>query len=89
LRVEEARRRNEFKRRGLFPGIDLADSPPILYLVTPRLRFHRTFTEVAQCLIPEVEAYRIGVNSNWRTGVRVRVRERVNPLRPCALAPLR
>jgi len=89
LRVEEARRRNEFKRRGLFPGIDLADSPPILYLVTPRLRFHRTFTEVAQCLIPEVEAYRIGVNSNWRTGVWVRVRERVNPLRPCALAPLR
>jgi hypothetical protein len=78
LRVEEARRRNEFKRRGLFPGIDLADSPPILYLVTPRLRFHRTFTEVAQCLIPEVEAYRIGVNSNWRTGVRVHARERVN-----------
>ena len=78
LRVEEARRRKEFKRRGLFPGIDLADSPPILYMVTPRLRFHRTFAEVARCLIPEVEAYRIGLNSNWRTGVRVRVRERVN-----------
>ncbi len=79
LRVEEARRQHQFEQRGLFPGVKLADRTPLLYLVTPRLRFHRTFAEVAACLSPEVEAYRIGINANWRAGLKVLSRERVNP----------
>jgi hypothetical protein len=79
LRVEQARRRGDLARRGLFAGLHIADAPPLLYLVAPQLRFHRTFTTVAGCLAPEVEAYRVGVNSNWRAGVRVRAAERVNP----------
>ena len=78
LRVEQARTRGEFDRRGLFPGIQLADQPPLLYLVAPRLRFHRTFAIVARCLSPQIEAYQVGVNANWRSGVRVRTCERVN-----------
>lgn len=79
LRVEQARLRGEFERRGLFPGIRLADQSPLLYLVAPRLRFHRTFATVARCLSPQIEAYQVGVNANWRAGVRVRSFERVNP----------
>lgn len=78
LRVEQARVRGEFAQRGLFAGITLADEPPLLYLVAPRLRFHRSFTTIAQCIAPEIEAYRLGLNTNWRAGVRVHTRERVN-----------
>ena len=78
LRVEQARGRGEFERRGLFPGVKLVPLTPLLYLVAPRLRFHRSFSAIARCLAPEVEVYRIGLNANWREGVRVRARERVN-----------
>jgi len=78
LRVEQARLRGEFQRRGLFAGIELADQAPLLYLVAPRLRFHRTFAIVARCLSPQIEAYQVGVNANWRSGVRVRTCERIN-----------
>jgi hypothetical protein len=78
LRVEQARVRGEFERRGLFPSVRLSAQPPLLYLVAPRLRFHRTFKTIARCLAPEVEAYQLGLNSNWRAGVRVHTRERIN-----------
>jgi hypothetical protein len=78
LRVEQGRLRNEFKKRGLFEGVTIADQSPLLYMVAPRLRFHRTFETVARCLSPRIEAYRIGVNTNWREGVKVHTRERIN-----------
>ncbi len=78
LRVEQARARGEFERRGLFPGIEIAQMSPLLYLIAPRLRFHRTFSAVARCLAPEIEAYQIGINANWREGVHVRTKERIN-----------
>jgi len=82
LRVEQGRLRNDFKKRGLFEGVAIADRPPLLYLVAPRLRFHRTFQTVAQCVSPRIEAYRIGVNANWREGVKVHTRESVNDCGP-------
>ncbi len=79
LRVEQGRLRNEFKKRGLFEGVAIADQPPLLYLVAPRLQFHRTFASVARCISQRIEAYRIGVNENWREGLKVHTRERINP----------
>jgi hypothetical protein len=78
LRVEQARLRGELEKRGMFAGSELADRSPLLYLVAPRLRFHRTFATVARCLSPQIEAYQVGINSNWRAGVRVHSMERVN-----------
>jgi hypothetical protein len=78
LRIEQARLRREFEKRGMFIGARVSDQSPLLYLVAPRLRFHRTFAAVARCLAPQIEAYQIGVNANWREGVRVHSRERVN-----------
>jgi hypothetical protein len=78
LRVEQARLRGEFEKRAMFAGIGIADRPALLYLVAPRLRFHRTFATVARCLAPQIEAYQVGVNANWRAGVRVHSMERVN-----------
>lgn len=78
LKVEQGRLRNEFKKRGMFEGVAIADGAPLLYLVAPRLRFHRTFATVARCISPRIEVYRIGVNTNWREGVKVHTRERIN-----------
>lgn len=78
LKVEQARLRGDFAERKLFPGIKLADQSPLLYLVAPRLRFHRIFEIVARCLSPKIEAFQIGINTNWREGVRVRSMNRVN-----------
>lgn len=78
LRVEQARLRGEFARRGLFSGIRLADRSPLLYLLAPRLRFHRSFAAIAGCLSSQIEAFQVGVNANWRDGIRVRSLERVN-----------
>ncbi|MGH9769330.1 MAG: hypothetical protein ACREAB_18040 [Blastocatellia bacterium] len=77
LRVEQGRLRNEFKKRGLFEGVVIADHSPLLYLVAPRLRFHRTFAAVARCISPRIEVYRIGINANWREDVKVHTRERI------------
>jgi hypothetical protein len=78
LRIEQARLRREFEKRGMFIGAVVSDQSPLLYLVAPRLRFHRTFATVARCLSPQIEAYQIGVNANWREGIHVHSRERVN-----------
>jgi hypothetical protein len=78
LRIEQARLRREFEKRGMFIGARVSDLSPLLYLVAPRLRFHRTFATVARCLAPQIEAYQIGVNANWREGIHVHSRERVN-----------
>jgi hypothetical protein len=78
MRVEQARRQRQFHERGLFRGVEIADETPLLYLVSPRLRFHRTFTGLARCISPEVEAWRVSVNSNWRAQLKVLSRERVN-----------
>jgi hypothetical protein len=80
LRVEQARRGGELVARGLFRGVRLVDHPPILYLVAPRLRFHRSFATVGRCLHPEIEAYRLGLNSDWRNGVRVHTIDRLQDL---------
>ncbi|MFM8394757.1 MAG: hypothetical protein ACKOB4_12625 [Acidobacteriota bacterium] len=75
MRIEQARVRGEFGRHGLFAGARIADQPPLLYLVAPRLRFHRSFLTIGRCLDPRIDAYRLGLNHNWRDGVRVHTLE--------------
>ncbi|MGE0104616.1 MAG: hypothetical protein AB7H86_20510 [Blastocatellales bacterium] len=78
LRIEQARVAGELRRRKLFPGVEPADASPLLFLVAPALRFHRSFRLVAGCLDPDIEAFQIGINSSWRDEIRVRTRIRVN-----------
>jgi hypothetical protein len=78
LRVEWHRARNDFHRRGYFEGLNLIDAPPLLFLVAPLFRFHETTKLVAASIHERVPVYRIGINEDWRSGVRVLLRERVN-----------
>jgi hypothetical protein len=78
LRVEWHRSRGDFHRRGYFEGLSLMDAPPLLYLVAPLFRFHETTKLIAASIHQRVPVYRIGINEDWRRGVRVLLRERLN-----------
>jgi len=78
LRVEWHRARNDFHRRGYFEGLSLIDAPPLLYLVAPLFRFHETTKLLAGSIRERVPVYRIGINEDWRNGVHVLMRERMN-----------
>jgi hypothetical protein len=77
-RVEAARRCGQLARARLFEDAHIADAPPLVYLVAPLLRFHRAFRTLAQSINPRVEIYSFAINEDWRAGVRVMRRERVN-----------
>ncbi|HXG93574.1 MAG TPA: hypothetical protein VNN73_14600 [Blastocatellia bacterium] len=79
LRVEWHRARGDFERRGYFKGLKIADAAPLVYLVAPLFRFHATTKLVAGSIAARAPVYRIGINEDWRSRVRVLLNERLNP----------
>lgn len=77
-RVEAHRRRGHISSAKLFGDREIADESPLVYLVAPTLRFHPSFQTLAKTIAPDVEVYRFDINEDWRAGVRVVRRERVN-----------
>jgi hypothetical protein len=78
-RVEAHRRRGHISGARLFGEREISDESPLVYLVAPTLRFHPSFTTLARTIAPDIEVYRFDINEDWRNGVRVVRRERVNP----------
>jgi hypothetical protein len=74
LRVRWHNTRNEFQSRGYFPGITLSPLPPLLYFVCPQFRYHSSFPALAGHLDPSIPTVQVGINENWREGVRVVLR---------------
>ncbi|HEV3469763.1 MAG TPA: hypothetical protein VG148_10615, partial [Pyrinomonadaceae bacterium] len=70
-RVAAHHRAGHVRRSRLFGDAGISDSPPLVYLVAPLLRFHRSLQTLARCLTPEIEIYRFDLNEDWRAGVRV------------------
>jgi len=60
---------------GYFPGIELSDAPPLVYLVAPAIRFHPTTGTLLRYLSDEIEVTRVGLAENWRRGLRVALRQ--------------
>lgn len=77
-RVEAHRRRGHISSAKLFGEREISDESPLVYLVAPTLRFHPSFTTLAKTIAPDIEVYRFDINEDWRSGVRVVRRERVN-----------
>lgn len=77
-RVESHRRSGNIRRARLFGDAHIADEPPLIYLAAPTLSFHRAFNTLAQSISPDIQLYRFDLNENWRAGVRVTRRLRVN-----------
>lgn len=77
-RVEAHRRRGHISAAELFGDREISDESPLVYLVAPALRFHPSFATLAKTIAPDIEIYRFDINEDWRGGVRVVRRERVN-----------
>jgi len=77
-RVEAHRRRGHIAKAKLFGPRTISDEPPLVYLVAPTLRVHPAFQKLAYCISSDIEIYRFDINEDWRSGVRVMRRERVN-----------
>ncbi|MDQ2936141.1 MAG: hypothetical protein M3R67_01380 [Acidobacteriota bacterium] len=77
-RVESHRRRGHISRAKLFGERKIMDEPPLIYLVAPTLRVHPAFNTLAHSIAPDIEIYRFDINEDWRAGVRVMRRMRVN-----------
>lgn len=77
-RVEAHRRRGHISSAKLFGNREISDESPLVYLVAPTLHFHPSFRTLAKAIAPDIEIYRFDINEDWRSGVRVVRRERVN-----------
>jgi hypothetical protein len=75
LRVRRHQREGDFQRFGYFSGIDLDPKPPLVWLVAPGLRFHSATEILLRHLSPEIQISRIGVNENWRRGIKIVFRQ--------------
>jgi hypothetical protein len=71
LRVRRHQREGDFKVYGYFPGVALDQRPPLLWLVSPGLRFHPTTDAIVAQLAAEIPLTRISLNEKWRRGIRV------------------
>jgi hypothetical protein len=71
LRVERLRQQGKFQDYGYFQGVALADARPLLYLVVPAFRFHSTTTRMLRCLDSSITVMQIGINDQWRHGIKV------------------
>jgi hypothetical protein len=77
-RVEAHRRRGHISAAKLFGDREISDESPLVYLCAPTLRFHPSFATLARTIASDIEIYRFDINEDWRSGVRVLRRERVN-----------
>ncbi len=71
LRVRWHHERGELGRFGYFPGLALKPAPPELLLVAPALQFHPTTEALVGYLASEVRVTLIGLNEDWRRGLKV------------------
>ena len=71
LRVKWLLERRQFQEFGYFPGVELSPAPPLLYLVSPAFRFHSTTGQLIRYLDPAIDVVQVGINQQWRSGVKV------------------
>jgi hypothetical protein len=75
LRVRWHLEQGDFVRYGYFQGVELQSKAPLLYLVAPGFRFHPATDRLLRYISPDVEIVRVGLNEDWRTGLKVVFRQ--------------
>jgi hypothetical protein len=76
--IELQRRCGNLQKIGLFDDLKISDEPALIYLVAPLMSFHHEFEVLAGAVSSEIEIWRFDLNEDWRNGIRVARRERVN-----------
>jgi hypothetical protein len=80
-RVIQHNHSGEFWRRGYFSEVRLNRREPRIYLVSPVFSFHDTTESILHFVNPEIEVWKIALNSDWRCGVKILGRTRVRQSR--------
>jgi hypothetical protein len=75
VRVRQLHSENAFPKHGYFPGVELSDEAPLLYLIAPSLRIHPSTDVVLRHLSPEIPWELIGLNEDWRKRRKVILRK--------------
>ncbi len=75
LRVRRHQRERDFQRDGYFAGVPIDPQPPLVWLVSPGLRFHSATDVLLKYLSPEIRVARIGLAENWRRGLKIIFRQ--------------
>ena len=75
-RVRQLHRAGEFRRLGYFPGRELSEEDPLLYLVAPALHIHPANETVLRHFSPAMPWQLIGLDEHWREDCRVILRKR-------------
>jgi len=60
---------------GYFPGVELQQVPPLVYLAAPALRFHPPTDELLKYLSAELEIVCVGLRESWRRGLQIVMRQ--------------
>lgn len=76
VRVRQLHREQAFQKHGYFPGVELSEQAPLLYLIAPSLRIHPSTDTVLRHFSPEVPWELIGLNEDWRRRRKVILRKR-------------
>jgi hypothetical protein len=79
LRVKWLQERGQFQPFGYFPGIELAPSAPLLYLVSPAFRFHSSTGRMLRYLDPAIRIVQVGINDGWREEIKTLFRREYEP----------
>lgn len=70
-RVRSHLANGDFQRAGYFPELQLDSQAPRLYLVAPLFEFHRVLTVIRRHLRTRVDFNAVGLNSDWKRGLKV------------------
>ncbi len=76
-RVIHHTQQGDFERRGYFAGISISRAQPRIYLVSPVFSFHDTTERVITFMNPDIDVWKIGINEDWRSGVKILRRVRL------------
>jgi len=71
LRIKSHLDRQDFRKNGYFPAVELRPIAPRLLLISPALDMHPTNERILRYFSPSVEWERIGLSVEWRKKVKV------------------
>lgn len=78
IRVNWLNERGQFHPAGYFSNMAISPLPPVLYLVSPAFRFHPSNERIVRYFRPSIEVIEVGLNQQWREGVKVLFRKERN-----------
>jgi hypothetical protein len=77
-RVVQHNQNGDFARRGYFADEPPSRRKPKIYLISPVFSFHDSTEHLLHYLEPDIEVWKIAINEDWRSGVKILRRVRVS-----------